>query len=138
MMMRDANPIVMEFHAIDTYLLDGKPTKAAAIEAALAAPVDDPRAAPFYRALGAVGARAADEALIALRLVLAGKDPEDTPIRRLRALAALARAANANDLRAIDATFAKDGEAIPDLLALKTDPGVLLGAAREAYAAGLT
>ena len=128
----------MQFHAIDTYLLDGLPTKAVAIEAALQAPIDDPRAAPFYRALKAVGARAADEALIALRLVLAGREPEDAPIRRLRALAAIVRASHAGDLRAIGATFAKDGEAIADLAPLATDPHVLQAAAREAYAAALS
>lgn len=128
----------MQFHAIDTYLLDGLPTKAAAIDAALTAPIDDPRAAPFYRALTAVGARAADEALIALRLVLAGREPEDGPIRRMRALAALVRAAQASDLRAIAATFTKDGEAIADLAPLASDPHVLHAAAREAYVAGLS
>ncbi len=128
----------MAFHVIDTYLLDGKPTKAAAVDAALAAPTDDPRAAPFYRAFKAVGARAADEALVALRLVLAGKEPSDDAIRRMRALAALVRAAEARDTRAIATTFAKDGEALGDLIALKDDPGILVSAAREAYAAGLT
>jgi len=127
----------MEFHAIDTYLLDGTPAKGAAIDAALAKPIDDPRAAPFYRALRAVGARAADEALVALRLVLAGKEPQDDAIRRMRALAALVRAAHASDARAIAATFTKDGESIGDLAPLKGDPHVLLGAAREAYVEGL-
>jgi hypothetical protein len=82
----------MSFHPIDGYLLDGTPTKAEAIAAALgdraAAP---PAAEPFYRALDVVGVRAADEALIALRLVLCGKTVDDTAVRRLRDLVARAR-----------------------------------------------
>lgn len=69
---------------LDGYLLDGVPGKAAAIAAALAARSPDPRAQPFYRALDALGARAADEALLALRLVLAGRTADDAAIRALR------------------------------------------------------
>jgi len=76
----------MSFHAIDGYLLDGRPDKAAAIAAVLAARSDTPAAAPFYRALEVVGTKAADESLIALRLVLAGKTADDDAIRRLRAI----------------------------------------------------
>jgi hypothetical protein len=75
----------MTFHPIDGYLLDGRPAKAEAIAAALADRSDDPKAQPFYRALAAVGERAADEALIALRLVLAGKAPDDAAVVALRA-----------------------------------------------------
>jgi hypothetical protein len=75
----------MTFHPIDGYLLDGRPTKGEAIAAALADRSDDPKAQPFYRALAAVGERAADEALIALRLVLAGKPADDVSVVRLRA-----------------------------------------------------
>ncbi len=82
----------METDAIDGYLLDGNPTKSAAIAAALASRTDDPRAQPFYRALAAVGERAADEALIALRLVLAGKPASDDAVVQLRAFVRAARA----------------------------------------------
>lgn len=74
----------MELHPLDGYLLDGTPSKSEAIAAALRTRSDDPRAQPFYRALEALGARAADEALLALRLVLAGKGTDDDAIRALR------------------------------------------------------
>jgi hypothetical protein len=47
----------MPFHAIDGYLLDGRPSKSEAIATALRERVDVERAAPFYRALEALGAR---------------------------------------------------------------------------------
>lgn len=81
----------MDFTPIDGYLLDGQPSKAEAIEHLLRDRIDDPRAAPFYRAFEAVGARAADEALLALRALAAGKAPNDDLIRRLRDLVRLAR-----------------------------------------------
>jgi hypothetical protein len=82
----------VELHPLDGYLLDDRPAKAEAIAAALRARSADPRAQPFYRALDALGARAADEALLALRLVLAGKAPDDEAVRSLRAARAAARA----------------------------------------------
>ena len=78
--------------AIDGYLLEGRPGKAEAVAALLRARSDDPRAAAFYRAFEAVGARAADEAFIALRLLLAGRAPEDDAVREVRALVAAVRA----------------------------------------------
>jgi len=51
---------------------------------------DEPRAQPFYRALDAVGVRAADEALLALRLVLGGHAATDEGV--IAARAALRRA----------------------------------------------
>jgi hypothetical protein len=79
-------------HPLDGYLLDGKPSKDAAIAAVLAdrRPVEAAQA--FYRALDLLGARVADEALIALRLALAGRPVDDDGVRRLRALATAARA----------------------------------------------
>lgn len=82
-------------HPIDGYLLDGTPAKADAIRAALADRSADPRAAAFYRALDAVGARAADEALIALRLVIAGLPADDAGVAKIRALVASARRGDA-------------------------------------------
>ena len=90
---------------IDGYLLGDPISKAEAIAALLAARSPLPAAAPFYRALEAVGARAADEALIALRLVLAGKPPEDDRVRRLRALSAKARSEKGADRAAARAAY---------------------------------
>jgi hypothetical protein len=78
-------------HPIDGYLLDGKPDKAAAIAAVLAERRPVERAQPFYRALDVLGARVADEALMALRLALAGHVPDDAAVTSLRALVAAAR-----------------------------------------------
>lgn len=74
----------MELHPLDDYLLDGRISKGDAIAAALRERAADARAQPFYRALETLGARAADEALLALRLVLAGKVPNDEGVRALR------------------------------------------------------
>ncbi len=82
----------MDFTPVDGYLLDGKPSKREALEHVLRYRIGDPRAAPFYRAFEAIGTRAADESLIALRAIAAGKDPDDALIRRLRDLVKLARA----------------------------------------------
>lgn len=78
--------IIFGADAIDGYLLDGAPPKPRVVEAILAARSGDPRAQPFYRAFEAVGARAADEALIALRIVLAGAATDDALVARLRDL----------------------------------------------------
>lgn len=83
---------MVELHPLDGYLLDGDPPKAAAIAAALRDRSADPRAQPFYRALETVGARAADEALLALRLVLAGKAATDETIVEARAARLRAKA----------------------------------------------
>jgi hypothetical protein len=122
----------MPFHVIDGYLLDGRPSKSETIAAVLRERVDAEAALPFYRALEAVGERAADEALIALRLVIAGKPPEDDSVRRLRGLATLARHA---DHAAQSEAFAKAGGTLSDLSALRDDPPALAAAARDAYGA---
>jgi hypothetical protein len=82
----------VELHPLDGYLLDGNPGKAEAIAAALRDRSPDPRAQPFYRALEAVGARAADEALLALRLVLGGNAASDEAIVAARAARAAVKA----------------------------------------------
>ncbi|HYW54560.1 MAG TPA: hypothetical protein VFF00_01615 [Candidatus Elarobacter sp.] len=82
----------MELHPLDGYLLDGRPGKADAIAAALRRRSTNPKAQPFYRALDTVGARAADEALLALRLVLGGHTPSDEAIVAARAARARAKA----------------------------------------------
>lgn len=106
----------MDFQIIDTYLLSGSPAKADVIGQLLERPSNLPAAAPYYRALAAVGARAADEALIALRLVTAGKPLEDGAVRRIRALAGLSRAIARRDMSAALAVLQKDGAALRDLL----------------------
>jgi hypothetical protein len=96
----------MDTGPLDGYLLDGKPSKGEAIAHLLRDRIEDPRAAPFYRALEAVGTRAADEALIAMRVLAAGKTPDDALIRRLRDLVRLARSAKRGDQKAADARAA--------------------------------
>ena len=85
----------MELHPLDGYLLDGRPPKAEAIAAALRDRSPDERAQPFYRALETIGARAADEALLALRLVLGGKAAGDETIVAARAARARAKTGGA-------------------------------------------
>jgi len=100
----------MDFTPLDGYLLDGRPSKREAIEHVLRDRVDDPRAAPFYRAFEAIGTRAADEALLAIRALAAGKAPEDALVRRLRDLVRLARAGKRGEpeVEAARAAFAKE------------------------------
>lgn len=82
----------MEVHPLDGYLLDGTPAKSEAIAAVLLRRSPDPRAQPFYRALEAVGARAADDALLALRLVLGGRVATDETVVAARAARAAVKA----------------------------------------------
>jgi hypothetical protein len=97
---------------LDRYLLGEPVSKPVVISSVLAERSPLPAAAPFYRALEAVGTRAADEALIALRLVLAGREPSDEAVRSLRALGALARAGAENDAAAVASILRKDGAAL--------------------------
>lgn len=128
MPVRSHIPGCMDVHPIDGYLLDGRPAKAQAIAAVLGDRVAAEAALPFYRALEAVGPQAADEALIALRLVIAGKPPDDAAVRRLRGLALLARRAAAPAQ-----VFAKSAGTLADLATLPADPATLASAARVAY-----
>jgi hypothetical protein len=97
----------MELHPLDGYLLDGIPSKAEAIAAALRDRSPDPRAQPFYRALEMVGVRAADEALLALRIVLGGGSATDEAVVAARTARANAKtggaAARAAYLRSVGA-----------------------------------
>lgn len=96
------------FEIVDSYLLGEAISKADVVAALLAERSGVPGAAPFYRALEAVGARAADEAFVALRLVLAGRAPEDHAVRRLRALSSVARACAHGDATTLAATLRRD------------------------------
>ncbi|GAC1387889.1 MAG: hypothetical protein NVSMB31_00950 [Vulcanimicrobiaceae bacterium] len=82
----------MTFDSVDNYLLFGTGSKAEVIAKLLADRSEEPAAAPFYRALELLGARVADEALIALRLVLAGKPAADDVVKRMRECVAVSRA----------------------------------------------
>jgi hypothetical protein len=128
---------VVGFEIVDRYLLGDPVSKAAALDAVLAERSTAPAAAPFYRALEAVGLRAADEAFIALRLILAGHSASDENVRRLRALAAVARACATGDRAGLEATLRRDAKSIADLAAGKgaeADLPRLSAAARAAYA----
>jgi len=105
----------MGFEIVDRYLLGEPVSKPDVVAAILAERSPDPAAQPFYRAFEAVGARAADEAFVALRLILAGKGSDDAGVRRLRALAAVARNARAGDLASLAATLKRDRAILSDL-----------------------
>ncbi|GAC1303325.1 MAG: hypothetical protein NVSMB19_13240 [Vulcanimicrobiaceae bacterium] len=124
----------MGFEVIDGYLLGEPISKAEVVGALLAQRSGDPAAAPFYRALEAVGVRAADEAFLALRLVLAGRSPEDGAVRRLRALAAVARACARDDRAGLTGLLARERPVLGDLAGpLVADLSTLGLAAVAAY-----
>ena len=127
----------MTLPSLDSYLLEGTPPKGSVVATILADPPQAPAAAPFVRALRAVGDRAPDEALIALRLAAAGCSVADNDVRRLRAFAALSRASGKNDSGAIDAAFARDPDALAAFRGLRTDPPALAHSVRRAYSAEL-
>ena len=117
---------------IDRYLLGEPVSKPEVVAQLLADRSDVAAAAPFYRAFEAVGARAADEAFVALRLVLAGRTPDDAAVRRVRALVRIARA-SANGDRADVAKALRDGVGELAGLDASLDAGALASAVRAAY-----
>jgi hypothetical protein len=123
----------MTFEIIDGYLLGEPVSKANLVDRLLADRTPDPAAAPFYRALEAVGVRAADEAFVALRIVLAGGTPNDERVRRVRALSALARSCASGDVSSIGKIFRRDAAALEDLRAEDRSPATLGEAARRAF-----
>jgi hypothetical protein len=127
----------VSFNPIDRYLLDGSLSKTEAIAQSLATRSAAPAAAPLYRGLEAVGGRAADEALVALRLAMAGRPTSDENVRRLRGLAALARGAAAGDEAAVEAAFKRDPVALDDLRAGGHDRPALAAEARRLYTEAL-
>ncbi len=86
----------MEFEYLDGYLLDGTPSKGDVVRRLLESRPQAQGAAPFYEGMERLGARTPDLALVALRLVLAGRRADDAAVARLRDLAARARAGDAN------------------------------------------
>lgn len=118
---------------IDRYLLGETVSKPDVVTALLAERSEAAAAAPFYRAFEAVGARAADEAFVALRLVLAGRSVDDAAVRRLRALARVARAAATGDRAGVARVLRSDAAELEDLRAVSLDAGALSVAVRDAY-----
>jgi len=119
---------------LDRYLLGEPVSKAAVVAELLAAREVPPAAVPFRRALEALGPLVAEEALVALRLTLAGIEPDDDDVRRIRALVAIARAAAVGDLRGALAAFVRDGEALADFPdPARTDLAELGTLARAGY-----
>ncbi|MBV9333266.1 MAG: hypothetical protein JO146_04610 [Candidatus Eremiobacteraeota bacterium] len=85
----------MDFELLDGYLLNGSPSKSEVVQKLLETRPPAQAAAPFYEGLARLGSRAPDLALIALRLVLAGRKAEDDAVARLRDVVARARAGDA-------------------------------------------
>jgi hypothetical protein len=93
----------MHFELIDEYLLTGTPPKARVIKDLLANPSTLAEAAPVYEGMKMLGERTPDLALLALRLVLAGKRADDASVVTLRKHAEQARAGGAGALEAREA-----------------------------------
>ena len=85
----------MDFESLDGYLLAGTPSKAEVVRQLLARRSDVAAAAPFYEGIARLGARTPDLALLALRLVLAGRKADDAAVLRLRELSERARSGDA-------------------------------------------
>lgn len=73
----------MDFELLDGYLLDGRPSKASVVEQLAKLPSSGP-AAPFLEGIRLLGERTPDLALMALRLVLAGKVADDATVSAVR------------------------------------------------------
>jgi hypothetical protein len=82
----------MQFDFLDGYLLDGVPPKAQVVKRLLADRADVSGAAAFYEGMRMLGPKTPDLALIALRLVLAGKTADDARVVRLRQIVDRVRA----------------------------------------------
>ncbi len=80
---------------LDAYLLSGTPSKTEVVTRLLDAPSTVEGAGAFYEGMRQLGARTPDLALIALRLVLAGKKADDTSVTRLRDVTMRARGGDA-------------------------------------------
>jgi hypothetical protein len=85
----------MHFELLDGYLLDGTPSKSEVVRKLLEIRPSAQGSAPFYEGMERLGARTPDLALIALRLVLAGKKADDATVAGLRDVAARARSGDA-------------------------------------------
>jgi hypothetical protein len=85
----------MDFELLDAYLLSGTPSKAEVVAGLLDAPAAVEGSGAFYEGLRRLGARTPDLALIALRLVLAGRKADDGSVTRLRDVITRARGGDA-------------------------------------------
>jgi hypothetical protein len=85
----------MDFELLDGYLLNGTPSKGEVVAELLRKRPDAQGAPPFYEGMRRLGARTPDLALIALRLVLAGKRADDATVARLRDVVMRARSGDA-------------------------------------------
>ncbi len=85
----------MDFELLDGYLLGGTPSKAEVVRALLESRPEAEGAPPFYEGMQRLGARTPDLALIALRLVLAGRKADDAAVTWLRDVVERARAGDA-------------------------------------------
>lgn len=85
----------MDFELLDGYLLNGTPSKSEVVRRLLETRPAAEGAAPFYEGIARLGARTPDLALIALRLVLAGRKADDATVARLRDVVARARTGDA-------------------------------------------
>jgi hypothetical protein len=95
----------MDFELLDDYLLDGAPPKSEVVRALLEVRPHAEGAPPFYEGMRRLGERTPDLALIALRLVLAGRKADDEAVSWLRDVVARARAGDAaarREYRTID------------------------------------
>jgi hypothetical protein len=82
----------MQFDFLDGYLLNGVPSKAQVVKKLLSEPADVAGASAFYQGIRMLGPKTPDLALIALRLVLAGKTADDASVVRVREIIDRARA----------------------------------------------
>ncbi len=80
---------------LDGYLLDGAPSKSQLVRMLLETRARAQGAQPFYEGMERLGARTPDLALIALRLVLAGRPADDASVVWLRDVIARVRAGDA-------------------------------------------
>jgi hypothetical protein len=85
----------MDFELLDAYLLDAAFSKSEVVRRLLETPPRAPGASPFYEGMRRLGARTPDLALIALRLVLAGRTADDATVTQLRDLVTRARSGDA-------------------------------------------
>ena len=95
----------MDFELLDGYLLTGTPPKAELVRELLERRPGAPGATPFYEGMQRLGARTPDLALLALRLVLAGKRADDEAVTWLRGVVERARAGDAaarDEYRSLD------------------------------------
>ena len=86
----------MNFELLDGYLLDGAPSKSEVVRALLQTWPRAEGVGAFYEGMERLGARTPDLALIALRLVLAGRSADDASVVWLRDVVARARAGDAD------------------------------------------